>query len=70
MATERDAAERDELREEYDFARLTGRVRGKYASRFAAGATLVLLDPDVAAAFPTAEAVNAALRKLMQSRKR
>ena len=49
------------LRREYDFS---GGVRGKYAERFLAGTNLVLLDPDVAEVFPTAEAVNDALRAL------
>ena len=40
-------------------------VRGKYAKRYHEGANLVLLAPDVAAAFPDAKAVNAALRLLM-----
>lgn len=48
-----------EARAEYDFA---GGTRGKYADRYALGSNVVVLDPDVAAAFPTAEAVNEALR--------
>ena len=51
----------NEMRPEYDFS---GGQRGKYASRFQEGANVVVLDPDVAAAFPTSEAVNAALRKV------
>ncbi len=47
------------MRDEYDFSR---GVRGKYAERFAAGTNLVRLEPDVAKAFPTSEAVNRALR--------
>lgn len=67
MTTERDAEdEADDLREEYDFKQLAGGVRGKYAERFAAGTNLVRLDPDVARAFPTAAALNEALRLLMQ----
>lgn len=50
-----------ELRAEYDFSE---GQRGKYAARFKEGATVVLLEPDVAAAFPTSETVNAALRKV------
>jgi hypothetical protein len=50
-----------EPRPEYDFS---GGVRGKYAARFAAGSNVVVLDPDVAAKFPTAAAVNDALRQL------
>jgi hypothetical protein len=56
----------DELRPEYDFSKITGAVRGKYAERYKAGTNLVLLDSDVAQAFPTDESVNEALRLLMQ----
>jgi hypothetical protein len=37
-----------EMLEEYDFS---GGVRGKYADRFAEGANVVVLDPDVAEVF-------------------
>ena len=58
-------AERDdELRPEYDFAQMKGGIKGKYAERYRAGTNLVLLDPDVAKAFPTDKAVNEALRLL------
>jgi hypothetical protein len=56
----------DELREEYDETLLKNGVRGKYAQRYAAGTKLVRLAPDVAAAFPTEEAVNEALRLLLK----
>ncbi len=56
----------DELRPEYDFFKLKGGVRGKYAARYHQGTNLVLLEPDVAEVFPTAEAVNEALRLLMK----
>ncbi|WP_341525840.1 hypothetical protein WKK05_25145 [Nostoc sp. UHCC 0302] len=56
----------DELRPEYYFSHMTGGVRGKYAERYKAVTNLVLLDPDVAQAFPTAESVNETLRLLMQ----
>jgi hypothetical protein len=56
---------RDTLRPEYDFS---SGVRGKYAGRFAQGTNLVLLAPDVAAEFPTASAVNKALRQVIKSR--
>jgi hypothetical protein len=59
------AVARDEMREEYDFS---GGVRGKYAARFAEGTNLVLLAPDVAAVFPTATAVNRALRAVIRGR--
>lgn len=56
----------DELRTEYDFSRLKGGIKGKYAKRYEAGTNLVLLAPDVAKAFPDDESVNEALRLLMQ----
>ena len=56
----------DELRAEYDLSQLKGGVRGKYAARYMAGTNLVLLAPDVAKAFPSDEAVNEALRLLIQ----
>ena len=56
----------DELRPEYDLAQLQGGVRGKYAQRYKQGTNLVLLDPDVADAFPTEDSVNEALRLLMR----
>lgn len=57
----------DDLRPEYDLSQLLkGGVRGKYAERFRKDTNLVLLAPDVAQAFPTDEAVNEALRLVMQ----
>jgi hypothetical protein len=63
--TSRKAADPDELRKEYDLSELSGGVRGKYLERARSGSNLVLLEPDVARAFPTAEAVNQALRMLV-----
>jgi len=60
--------EDDDLLPEYDFSQMKGGVRGKYVERFREGTNLVLLDPDVAAAFPDAKAVNDALRQLMQEK--
>ncbi len=57
--------ERD-MRPEYDFSK---GVRGKYASRYAEGSNVVVLEPDVAAQFPTAEAVNDALKELIARKK-
>ena len=56
----------DDLRPEYDETVLKDGVRGKYTARYQEGTNLVLLAADVAAVFPTAEAVNTALRLLMQ----
>ena len=52
----------DELRPEYDETVLKNGIRGKYAKQYAAGTNIVRLDSDVAAAFPSEEAVNEALR--------
>jgi hypothetical protein len=56
----------DELRPEYDFSNMAGGVRGKYVERYRTGTNVVLLDPDVAKAFPTNASVNEALRLLLQ----
>jgi hypothetical protein len=58
--------EEDELRPEYDLSQLKGRVRGKYVERYRQGTNLVLLEPDVAEAFPDADSVNEALRFLIR----
>ena len=59
--------EDDDLRPEYDFASMKGGVRGKYVARLRKGSNLVLLEPEVAAAFPSAEAVNEALRGVLNT---
>jgi hypothetical protein len=57
----------DELCPEYDLRKLLkDGVRGKYAQRYRAGTNLVLLEPDVAQAFPSEAAVNEALRLVIQ----
>ena len=57
----------DHLRPEYDLKTLLkGGVRGKYSDRYRESTNVVLLAPDVARAFPTEEAVNEALRLVMQ----
>ena len=56
----------DELRPEYDLSKLTGGVRGKYYKRATAGTTLVLLEPDVAEAFPDGRTVNEVLRAVVK----
>jgi hypothetical protein len=55
------------LRTEYDFASMKGGVRGKYAKRYAEGTNIVLLGPDIAEAFPNDEAVNQALRGVLNT---
>ena len=57
----------DELRPEYDLGELLkDGVQGKYVDRYREGTNLVLLDHDVAEAFPTDRSVNEALRLVMQ----
>jgi len=56
----------DDLRAEYDFSKMKGGVRGKYAKQFHAGTNLILLEPDIAKVFPNDEAVNEALRQLIK----
>jgi hypothetical protein len=55
----------DTLRPEYDLSQLKGGVRGKYSQRYQAGTNLVLLTPEVRAAFPTSKSVNEALKLLL-----
>ena len=55
----------DDMRPEYAFASMKGGVRGKYVKKYRAGTNLVLLDPDLAEAFPTEAAVNAALHAVL-----
>ncbi|MGO8902530.1 MAG: hypothetical protein ACLQU5_29925 [Isosphaeraceae bacterium] len=57
-------AKRDrDMLAEYDFSQ---GVRGKYAQRYSQGTNIVVLSPDVAEFFPDSEAVNAALRALVE----
>jgi len=56
-----------EMLDEYDFSHA---VIGKYAKQHAEGTNIVVLEPDVAKAFPDSAAVNQALRKIMEQRSR
>ena len=63
--------DKDELRTEYkrsDFPK--GLVRGKYAERLREASNVVVLEPEVARAFPNQEAVNSALLSLIQIAKK
>ena len=57
----------NELLPEYDFSSMKGGVRGKYVARLKKGSNLVLLEPDVASAFPTETAANEALRAVLKA---
>lgn len=56
----------DEMRPEYDLSKLKNGVRGKYAKRYKEGTNIVLLEPDVAAAFPDSDSINTALRLMIE----
>ena len=52
-----------EMKEEYDFS---GGVRGKYAAQYQLGTNVVLLEREIAEAFPDSKSVNDALRALLE----
>lgn len=57
----------DDMRPEYDFD-YSKAVRGKYHRQILKeGSNVVVLEPDVAKAFPTSESVNDALRVVLQA---
>jgi hypothetical protein len=58
-------AKSDDLRSEYKREDLGQGIRGKYFESYRKGSNLVLLSPDVAKAFSSEEAVNNALRFLI-----
>jgi hypothetical protein len=60
----------DELRPEYRREDLGPGARGKYTEAYRSGTNLILLSPDVAKVFPTQEAVNNALRSLIEVAKK
>jgi hypothetical protein len=65
-STKRKAADQvgvDEILPEHDFSHA---APNKYASRYAVGSAVVVLEPDVAAAFPSAREANEALRALAE----
>jgi hypothetical protein len=58
----------DDLRPEYDFSSMKGGVRGKYYRRIREeGTNIVVLDPEIAEAFPSEAAVNEALRGVLNT---
>ena len=60
------AAEQDELRNEYTRESLGAGTRGKHYRSYQEGTNVVLLSADVAKVFSTDEAVNEALRGLIE----
>src|SRR5437773_7911008 len=57
----------DDMRPEYDFAAMKGGVRGKYARRAREGTNIVLIEPEITDAFPTEQAVNEALKGVLNT---
>ena len=56
----------DELRPEYRREDFGVMVRGKYGARLKESSNIVVLDPEIAEAFPNTKAVNDALRGLLE----
>lgn len=56
----------DELRDEYEFEYSNAKPN-RFATRFKPTVRSVVLDSDLAAAFPTTESVNAALREYLRT---
>lgn len=57
----------DWLRPEYKRSDFGEIVRGKYANRIRKSTNVIVLDPQVAKVFPNDEAVNNALRELIET---
>ena len=68
MQTPNDAEDYD-LRDEYDLSQMTVVPKGRFAPERRQGKNVVVLAPDVAQAFPTDDAVNEALRLVIQMAK-
>jgi hypothetical protein len=62
-ARRRTGDDADTMRPEYDFSK---GIRGQTYKRYMQGTNVVVLDPDVAKAFPNGSAVNDALRVLVR----
>ena len=61
-----DDYETDEMQDEYDFTQMNVRPTGRYAPGRRIGSNVRVLAPDVTDAFPTDNAVNEALRLVLQ----
>ncbi|MBX3279312.1 MAG: hypothetical protein KF868_15020 [Acidobacteria bacterium] len=56
---------KDEMRLQYSRSDFANLERGKFYAEAAKGTAVALLEPEIAKAFPTSEAVNEALRGLL-----
>jgi len=58
-----------ELREEYDLTKMAVLPKGRFDPKRRAGTNVVVLEPEIAKAFPSDEAVNKALRLVLKASK-
>jgi hypothetical protein len=58
-----------ELKEEYDLSKMTILPKGRFDPKRRIGNNVIVLEPDVAKAFPNDETVNEALRLLLKASK-
>jgi hypothetical protein len=59
-----------ELKEEYDLSKMTVLPKGRFDPSRRIGNNVIVLEPDVAKAFPNDEAVNEALRLILKASQR
>ena len=58
-----------ELKEEYNLSKMTILPKGRFSPERRIGNNVIVLEPDVAKAFPNDEAVNEALRMIIKASK-
>ena len=58
-----------ELKPEYDLSKMAILPKGRFDPKRRIGKNVVLLDPDIARAFPNDKAVNQALRLILKASK-
>ena len=58
-----------ELKKEYNLSKMTVLPKGRFDPKRRIGNNVVVLEPDIAKAFPSDEAVNEALRLLLKASK-
>jgi len=58
-----------ELREEYDLSKMPVMPRGRFDPKRRVGSNVVVLEPEIAKAFPNDESVNEALRLILKATK-
>jgi hypothetical protein len=59
--------DKHELKKEYDLSKMIVLPKGRFDPKRRIGKNVVLLEPDIAKAFPSDEAVNEALRLLLKA---